>query len=389
MSNTVTLKKGTWFHFNNQGETKLGEIVDYQRDDERADLHWFKCHLHYNSNERCSMDEEKVYSSRNFEQFSSLDLFEEEEGRQILNSLIERDQGREAPRQNARTISDMIEAAAREAQMTPGARPLDNSDNSDDTDAEQTDREYQPRSIFRPMNDLPDIESKKFQTTLGSGDMKSVLKLYEANPERSWNTVDTIINETGHLLLSWTKSDLRQKIINQKINYLTKHNWMDLEINSMYELQYQDNITIGIYLGDQHWAMHPTRKNEISELVGKTYIMIKENINDFYIRLIDKRENQDIHDRIIRVMEEISPSEIRSLSEGGNNSVYCRSDSDNVEIARRDVSKNWEKAFVYNYYTGGDMDTRLKLDQFNSSDKKAITRLAEVRKDTEVLEAMV
>ncbi len=430
MTENVTLRKGTWFYFSTETETKLAEIVDYQVDDERSDLHWFKCIMKYDARAEESMDSEKVYSSRNFEQFRSLDLFDEERGREILRDFEQRDQRRrehqrqeqqereegeesdieETSDREGRNIAEVLEdlvsetrrnrttearprpARTRPARARPATQPTyaePNDINIPQTgEASAPEREYQPRSVFPTEAARANIRGKNFKVPVGSGDMKSVIKLYEADNELSREAIDNIVNETGHLLLTHTGHDTRQKIINQKLDFLAKHKWMDLVINEMYQLEYNDKITIAIYLGKQHWAMHPSLKNEISELTGKTFVLIEDQIiKNMIIEEYSKISDDEMYHSIKNTFVEINPEEIQYLSEDRNSTIYCKSRTESEAISKRDVSKNWEKALVYNYYLGESLDSRLDIKAFK--DAKAIEKLAKVRDDTKVLAALV
>ncbi len=379
MSSVLTLKKGTWFYYRHEGNVNLAEIVDYARDEDRADLHWFKCIIHFDVANNTLSNLEITFSSRNFEQFQQLDLFEEEEGRRVLNDLIERTHPEETTEESLPSITQVIGRLTRD-------RPSEAEDTASDNDA--TERAYQPSSTFQIRNQLSDISSSNFNTPLGSGDMKSILKIYTADPETSWDAIDNSINETGHLMLTYTNNHTRQKIIDQKLDQLTKHHWVTLEINNMYNLNFSEEHTKAIYLGDHRWVMHPSVNNNIEGLMGRTYTTIHDKeIKSFQITEIGVVDNQELHASILRIMGEINPRDIEQLAAMGSKDTYCATSSQRESISKKDIHKNWEKAFVYNYYIGGDLDTRLDLKSF--SDVKAIENLAEARRDTEILAALV
>ncbi len=426
MQNTLTLRKGTWFRFSSNDESKLGEIIDYQQDEERPELHWFKCHLKFDLRENLSIDVEKVYSSRNFEQFPSLQLLSEEDGLEFLETL-----------EDSRNIPDMIiggdaseeagsdgilAAAIRRAARTPGmfggltreepvsireridravhdrdhggtergveTRPARTRPAREEPEATEPERAYQSATTFRVSRPETNVSSKNFQTPLGSGDMKSVLKLYTVNPERSWESVNNIIDETGHLLLTYADGNTRRKIIQQKIDYMLNHKWMTLTVNTVYKLERDSKETIALYLGKNRWAMHPTRKNDIVGLYGNNFIKIPtEEMIHFGIDLFPITDEQEILKDIIDQTQEINPTELHTLANEEEANFYCATTAPRDELLRNDLTRNWEKAFVYNYYVGEELNTQLELSKFK--DVEAITKLAAVKDDTQVLERLV
>ncbi len=377
----VTLKKGTWFYYRDRGNSNLVEILDYEQDTERADLHWFKCLVRFDLANGVEMGEETTFSSRNFEQFEHLELFTEERGREILETRVRQ------LREDRPSIMTQIERASEAAPMLGRLSRDTEAEVRTEEDSEE-EVSYRERSVFRPSLHVPHISAKDFKTPLGSGDMKSILKLYEANPETSWDAVDTIINETGHLLLTYTNNNTRQNIINQKLTWLNQHHSITLECNSMYNLNYKGKITTAIYIGNYHWAMHRSIDNDIDNMVGGSFMMIpKETMISFMIDEVNIEDHRNKYQLILdTTISEIDPETFSELRESTNNEVYCLSDSQTTSIPKKDVSKNWGKAFTYNYYIGGNMDTRLDLK--NLDDVASIEKLAMAREDTEVLAAL-
>ncbi len=378
-SNQVTLKKGTWFYFRHDNEAKLGEIIDFAKDEERPDLYWFQCTLHYDLQVNQEIDENKLLSSRNFEQFRELDLMTEEDGENALERLIERDRERRQQEQEQESPERPTRERPTRAVESEESEPED----TDSEDAAEPERDYISSQMFRPTHGSLNILSSNFKTPLGSGDMKSILKIYEADSDRSWQAVDTMIEQTGHLLLTYTNAATRRSIINHKVDYLASHDWQELEVRALYELTYGNLITKAIYLGGNHWMTKPYDHNAIDGLEGKILIAIGVNeIKDFRVARI---EDNEIRDFILDSIDGIRPSDLTHLAGVEDKRIYCQTSAD-ASIEKKEISKNWEKAFTYNYYLGEDLDLRLPVSEFN--DREAIEKLATAREDTAVLEVL-
>ncbi len=361
MSTTeATLNRGTWYYAETDTGSYFGEIQNFEEDSDHPGLYWFMCMNHFDTRQNISINNRVRYSSRDFEQFSTLNLFSTEDGRMHLRHLTDR----------AASVSA-------------------DADASQDAEQERSYIESNQFSTEDSLGSLPTQSTKKFSKSLGSGDMKTMLSVYEANPSLSFDIINKVIDETGHLLLTYTNNNVRQKIINQKINWLQNRHTMMIEPDSLYKLSYHNKDTIAIYLGDEFWAMHPTLNNSIRNTTGSKFIKIqKTDMINFRIQKLDLGQNREANTRIIQdVMSEIDPSRLDELSSSPNTEVYILSPEAKESIPKKEVSKNWQKAFVYNYYIGGTLDTKLDLNGFNDHD--SIKKLAEIRNDTEVLEAMV
>ncbi len=368
----ITLDRGTWYHAISDQISVLGEIVDYSEDGEQQGLYWFTCLNHFDIGNNAALSNRVRYSSRQFEQFSTLNLFSEEEGRHHLAMFTERLQPTATERgpERVREVGDTSDA----------------SDMAEPEEVEETQSFMEARSFSmdEAITRLPRSKSKNFNIPLGSGDMKTTLKFYESDPERSWDAIDSFINETGHLILQYNGSSGRQKILNQKMDWLVGHSWMELEIKELYELEYNSKKTSAVYLGGQHWLMDAMINNQIDSLRGNTYSSIQvEDLKKFTVR---KLVDSNLKDNLLENLSDIKPEDVIRFADAGPSSIYCINDSRNDFIPKKDIGKNWEKAFTYGYYIGGDLDTRLDIKNFD--DVESIEKLATARGDTEILAAL-
>jgi len=386
-TNIVTLRKGTWFQMRTNDESLLGEIVDFQRDETNRDLYWLKCNMVFNYGDNVSMDYEKLYSSRDFEEFIQLELYSEENGRNMLQHAMARlrDSEELAVEGLSRIIREHRGDIPPRTIMDRVRQAVDAVPVADEETPREPERVYTGIQGFNPVGTMPTIDSKTFKTPLGSGDMKSVLSLYEANPDTSWEAINIIIQETGHLLLTYTHADLRDQIIQQKVKTLLNTDTIELEVNRLYKLTFNDLSTSAIYLGKERWAMHAETCNQIDDIRGKEFVSIFENQLRYF--KITNLDDQDMADRIKRrVIPDINPQEIQSCAESGNLKITCVASEEKTLITKNEIGKNWEKAFVYIYYLGGTIDNRMNLKDFDDVD--SIKKLATVRGDNLVLEAL-
>ncbi len=417
-TDTVVLKKGTWFQMRNNEEALLGEIVDFQQDEENPELYWLKCKLHFDYNAEQEMDQEKLYSSRDFETFRDLQLYTEDAGEDLLENAIDniRERGdrdeREMPNIGeelarlageamqagiGRLIPDTVENDQRRPVVDPGPsrerrRPRERVEGpGEPTHAEPREGEtreepvYIRRTEYNDNQPLPSDDSERFKTPLGSGDMKSIVSLFNVNSSASWETINTIIEETGHLLLSYTNSSTREKIIQTKLNFLAAHDWVTLEVKSLYELEFKDKITKAVYLGGDHWLMNPEENNDIDGLKDHAYIKIDmDRIQNFSVKKLD--DSSLVLDIGTKVMSHVNPSDLQYLSDRGSQEIFCMATGERAQLTKKDISKSWEKALVYDYYLGGSLDLRLSIKDFNEVD--SVKKLATVREDAPVLEAL-
>ncbi len=367
MTTEVNLNRGTWYlaKVSRESDAILGEIIDFQEDPEAPGLHWFACVNRFNITNNSETDDRVRYSSRDFEQFSTLDLFSSEDGNLHLRTLTER--------------SQVIGSQDMTAEPTESA------------ESEESARSYIDNNVFSEegsLESLPRSSSKKYSRSLGSGDMKTMLKVYEANPALSFGVINDVIDETGHLLLTYTSNAIRQKIINQKIDWLSNRHTMSLSPDNLYKLSYRGKDTIAVYLGDQYWAMHPEQSNSIPDLIGNKFVNIQKNLMiNFNVQRLDFSQDREIHSSILETsVSDINPERIQMMKNAGDTDVYVLSEETLDRIPKKNISKNWQKAFVYNYYIGGTIDTKLDLKHFDDSD--SIEKLAEARKDRSVLMAL-
>ncbi len=246
---------------------------------------------------------------------------------------------------------------------------------------------YINRQVFRPRVDNTDIPFTTYDTPLGSGNMKSVMALYESNPKDSWESVDKGVSQSSHQFFIYAGKEASDKIVQQKLDYLSHHKWLSMEINHLYMLSFDGMDTKCIYLGKNTWAMHPVIDNEIPGLVGLKYVNIfKDSIQYFTILKLDQdsTDNQAVIENIARVIENIDPNQL-TVGQDELDEIYCKSDT--VEdIQHRDITRAWEQALVYNYYTGAELDPRLDVKAF--ADQETLSSLATVREDTRVLELL-
>ncbi len=410
-TNTVTLKKGTWFRMDHDGLAQLGEIVDFQRDESNPDLFWFKCIIHFKYNESQETNVEKLYSSQDFERFNRLELYEAEAGQEILSNatrmsveeperlrgiqellrdmteginplgMIDRDGERPI---RAREIEDT--ETARDIRRPAQRRPRGQQDQAVDPSEEtRPEPDYTRAFHFHDETDRTMEETVPFKTPLGSGDMKTILKLFMASPVESWRAIDTIVEETGHLIMTYANASTRQKIIQTKINFLVKHNWIDLEVKSLYELEFKDEKTKAIYLGGNYWAMQAETDNSIIGLAGRTHTKIDTVlIQNFKInKLEDSALSLEIGSKVLPT---INPTDIDYFAEQGNEEVFCIATAEREFLVKKDINKSWEKALTYDYYLGGAIDPRVSVKEFNDVD--SIRKLATIKEDAMVLEAL-
>ncbi len=404
--NTVTLKKGTWFQMRNSNGTFLGEILDYQQDEGNPDLYWFKCRLLFNYDQYELIDDDKLFSNRDFEAFNELVLHSPEAGEHLLNehtAVVERRvREREELAPEGATpglphtapltpVREAIEQAAgigptpRHGRIRPTEELGRDRDDGQDLPESVPERDYLEGSFFNRETPRPDIETTHFKTPLGSGNMKSILKVYEAQPKDSWDAIDNMIEETGHLLLTYTKDNVRQEIIQQKLDYLLNHAWINIEINVLYQLKFNDQITKALYLGNYHWASLPNEANDIYGLNDRSFfIVVPEEMKDFTITEI--QDNTLFLQIGSQVIPEINPEEISRLAENGSAEVYCSVEETRNTISKKDISENWEKALVYNYYIADTISDKLEIKDFD--DVASITKLATTREDSVVLAAL-
>ncbi len=428
MPNVVTLKKGTWFQMSTDQDRLLGEIVDFQRDEANPDLYWLKCNMLFDYGADAGMDTEKLYSSRDFEGFRELYLYEEDEGRSMLIRALEHTRAREEePPPRGDTIADALERLRRiipidisvpdrldetgrpeqeriftgpgepveegRAQETRRPRRRRENGQAEDRDrdgvqeaAREPERVYLGTQGFNPLGLFPTIATQEFKTPLGSGDMKAVLSLYEANPKSSWEAVNVIIQETGHLLLTYTNATLRDKIIQHKVKSMLNTNTFELEVNGLYKLEYDGVSTTAMYLGAERWATHPETCNQIEDLRGKKLTAV------FAIQLTSFKVSEVTDDPALAelingtILPDINPRDIAHYAERGNLEITCIANEEKEVIVKKEIGKNWEKAFVYAYYLGGELDTKMALKEFDDVD--SIMKLATAREDAPVLQAL-
>ncbi len=348
------MRRGAWFWFRARSEhdAKLGQIQNITKDGERDDIHWITCSIKANLSEERSLNEEVTFSTRDFEQFYELQSMPDGRATSLLGS-IEETEAHRGQAEEASPVADRLEEE----------RPTLES------------------VTYQPEIPTARVSYKLTNTPLGSGKMKSTIRLYEANPTRNWNAIDSIIEETGHLLFTYTDSIVRKMIIDQKIDALLNHAKMELKVNTLYELTKDDKTTKAIYLGG-HWAMMPQVENDIVGFRYNNFVKLEKQFYcDFRIKEADDSELQlQILEKIV---SEIDNEHLRIMREG-DHMVYVQSDPSN-SIEKEDISKNWEKAFVYDYFLGSSLDPRLPIHDF---DQKTIKKLAVARNDTRVLEAL-
>ncbi len=399
-TDTVVLKKGTWFQMRNNDEALLGEIVDFQQDEDNPELYWLKCIMHFDYNTQSDMEFEKLYSSRDFEGFRDLQLYTSDAGEDLLENATENSERDDEVTSDAETtnVREMLNRLAtgrairgdypelqrdrrRERVVGPG-EPTREGDARAEPVAEPV---YIRRTEFNDNQPLPSDDSERFQTPLGSGDMKSIVSLFNVNPSASWETINTIIEETGHLLLSYTNSSTREKIIQTKLNFLAAHDWVTLEVKGLYEFEFKDKITKAVYLGEHHWLMNPDENNDIDGLKGHAYTKIDMDlIQNFSVNKLD--DSSLALEISNEVMLHIEPNDLQYLSDQGSQEIFCIASGERIQLIKKDISKSWEKALVYDYYLGGSLDLRLSIKDFN--EVSSIKKLATVREDAPVLEAL-
>jgi hypothetical protein len=355
----VTLKKGIWFIYqNNDNDVRMGTILDIRKDPD-TEVHWFKCRMFYDIWARRTIDGESVISSSDFERFQSLETFEEEQGKEILKSYLERDE------------------RAEQLLAVEQAR--------DDTDPHDEDEPTLQAEEFDPPRARVAMAYDHTEIPLGSGEMKSILKLYEANPRYTWQTIDNIIQSTGHLLLTYTNNDLRQKIVQNKIDYLLNRNWVKFQDGKMYKMEYNGEITIAVYFSS-NWVTSPRSNNNIAGLRGNALTFIhEEDLRNFKIETVSESDYSQLYQNLKNTINhEIDKSELYDPFD--NIKILCRTDEFRAKIPAKEIERNWQKAFVYNYYISGNLDPRLDLANFQ--DSAAIRSMAEIKKDSVVLEAL-
>ncbi len=378
MDNNVVLRKGTWFQMRNGEEASLGEIVDFQKDEDHPELYWFKCQIHFDFIANEPTDREKLYSSLDFETFYQLRLLEKEAGEQLLEDAITHARAlHEGPVQS---IREGFDRAAMERRPRPrtgqGLEAASRQEIGEEEDPVMVpEPAYLNISAFSIEEESSLIASKYYTIPLGSGSMKTILKMYSAQPKEFWETINASIEETGHLLLTYTNIDLRQTIVNQKINYLLNHETVTLKVKELYKLNFKDQETEAMYLGDGYWTTLNMTSNTIDGLRGKSFSNIDNKIlNKFTVTPI---YNGELSIEIEQtVLPSIDPQQLERLADAGEAKVVCVTSSERNAIPSSDISKNWEKAFEYNYYTSAELDPRLDLTAFQAVDN--IKKLATI-----------
>jgi hypothetical protein len=346
---TMTLNKGTWFDMvDHETNRVIGEIVDYEKDD-MSNQYWFKCLIHFSFNDEGLNGNHVSMSARDFESFPRLELFDENEGRERVNYFAQQVERQRAPVERAEPSPEQ----------------------------ELPQRAYQEPRVFHDRNQtrLSEVaEPTAYTVELGSGNMKTMLRLFEDAPAKIFESINKVIRETGHLLLTYAKANVRQKIVDYKVIYENSHSFLQLEKGAVYTLTYRGNETVAKYVSRDVWVTHLEDKNNIPEMQFKMFHQIDiELLVDFQIQ---KVENQ-LSFNFTREMGEINPE----WSEHPEFEVYCKNtNSDKIKM-----DLNWQKAIVYHYIMGGTIPENIDISSFQSQEKENIKELANIRDDQKIL----
>jgi hypothetical protein len=353
----LTLTNGTYFIIDLERGRFFGQIQSYQEDPDNPGLYWFDCNYIFDFNAQSKIDTRTKLSSRNFEQAHRLQLVDEEEAQRMIRNInhIDSEDEQEEPEEP--------EESEEPEEPRERLRPIT---------IENEHRSY--RSVG--VEELPDIPVE-------SGDMKTLIKLYKADPIKTWQKINEIVSKTGHLLFTYLDQSLREKLINQKIEFTKGFRKITLSYNNMYSLKTEEEETKAIYLGDNHWAMLPNKENNIPALSGYSFIKTRTSFLENYsiVEIHDSALKAEIRDKTISA---INREYLDELQFADHITLYTKRRESMEKVSANELGKNWEKALVYNYFIGGEINRDIDLTTFE--EKQTLAQLAKIRNDQYVID---
>jgi len=343
---TVTLDKGTWFKMqdNTDNIDILGKIVEYTKDENNADLYWFQCEIKFDFNSGKPVENVDFISSKRFEQVTRLNLMSDTEGSERYHRLIEM--------YNAQETLEATQETESESPRLPDINIIQNY--SRDTN----------------------LRNDKHQVGFSTGDMKTIIRLFEAMPEKTWPRIENLVAESGHQILKFMKRETRQKMIEYKIQWDQTHQSLTFQPGKIYEFENeQHKKTTAIYAGSYFWLTEETNKNHIPDMVGS---MLHEfnstTIKRFTIHEKNSYENENKLKNIYNQYRNTLPSEAIT--------VICKTDN-NSKIK---LDHKWQDVIFYHYFLGGEIPKEINLlEQDNSH---LFKKLALARNDQETIERL-
>jgi len=373
---TLTLDKGTWFDMIDSNDERIvAEIIDYEHD-AGTNQHWFKCKIHFAFQDASLIGNIISLGARDFEGFPRLEIFDEREGkaradyfqRQAAQNETQETVLAEA---EVQTFGDII----REAVSRPTQRDdiqAQQPEEQPETQEPQEERAYRSADTFRHVSHSSYPNPENYTIELGSGNMKTTLKLFDEAPEKIFPVINKVVEETGHLIMTYSGNKIRQKIIDHKVIFEKEHSMVRLEKGKVYSIEYRGKETIAKYLGTSLWVMHRRTDNNIPGMSGRTFLSVPpESFVDFHVQKVANQEHYAFENEL----QDIDPR-WRDESEY---EVYCKNPHTNPIR----LDKKWQDAVIYNYIMGGTIPEDIMISQFE--EKETIEELARIRNNHQIL----
>ncbi len=389
---TVTLDVDNWVmlgrEISGQYVEQFGKILDFAPDETTPGVHWLKIKMMIDIQRNSIIDDIQNINSRELTSVPKLEVYPADEGQSILEHFRTRIADREA-RNNERAERPRTARAVRTTPTTED-EPRPETDQAVESDMNDDEVE-QERTIGRMPVAISDNSEeiqpvlKAFSINLGTGDMKTIMKIAEKDPAKVFDIVDRAVLENGHTTLNYIDSNLRSIFIDLKINNLSSFSSITLKKNASYVISNSTHSTDAVYLGENYWVL-PEGGATLEE-IAPGFVKIDSSILKKYSIVEEIERSGAILLSCESIIDEID-SDFRSDMEHFEEAKITVTNSTALEKITNDLLGDaWVSTITYYYFMGGDLKwDALDLSSFSTAD--SIHKLASSKNDTKVLEML-
>jgi len=411
---TVTLNIGYYAILgfeNNEGRINrhLMKTIEFETEETPSGpIHWVKFQKLINLDEMQREEGIHRINSRHLSEIPIFEVLEPEHGQ----NLEERFTAEITSRENLEsTLSEELITMGRNLatlQFSPFARRIPEEDQNtaqeeevediieedtteetvEDGEAQETVREPSFYSLDREPTSaiIFEVDTKQCLTMDGK-DLQNFIILAEKQPQKMFPLFDCAIKTHGHVIMKKFTADMRDIFIQMKLDFVSKFAEKKFQKFRFYHATKKNNSDIffeGMYLGDEYWFI-PEGSNFRMDITDYSVLKLK-NFRDYNYEKL--QEDQRRIDETLALFSDIFPSSFNADMINFKELTYLEERDVELDfITKNELGKNWEKAIIYHYFLGGDINIdKLEIQTFEEA--AALKVLAEKKNDAKVLERL-